>query len=130
MDATSGPNPMAAIFRLIQSNQAVRDELWNDPRGLISRVATEFPEEVKVQVFRDDSGQAYLQSSIALAPEDFQRSMRRMRRCPVAQISADELVADPSAALAPYGLRVPEDIVVTSDGEYLHFRVSLKEAAS
>jgi hypothetical protein len=50
-----------------------------------------------------------------------------MRNCPVAQMSAEELVADPVAALAPYGIRVPEDLIVLSDGDYLQLRVPLDE---
>ena len=42
-------------------------------------------------------------------------------------MSAEELVADPVAALAPYGIRVPEDLIVLSDGDYLQLRVPLDE---
>jgi len=124
----SGPNPMAAILRAIQSNQALREELWRDPRGLISRLATPFPEDVVVSVVRDDDGQAYFQSSIPVDPESFERSRARMRQCPIAKVSAKELVADPVASLAPYGIRVPEDVIVLSDGESIHMRIPLDES--
>ncbi|MFM9050669.1 MAG: hypothetical protein ACKOMX_11615 [Actinomycetota bacterium] len=127
MVSASAPNPMMAILRAIQSNEKLRDELWADPRGLISRLATRFPEEVLIDVFRDETGQAYMQASLSLTPEDYARSRARMRNCPVAQMSAEELVADPVGALAPYGIRVPEDVIVLSDGDYLHMRVPLDE---
>ncbi len=60
----SGPNPMAAILRAIQSNQALREELWRDP----------------------------------------------------------------VASLAPYGIRVPEYVLVLSDGESIHMRIPLDES--
>lgn len=127
MVSASAPNPMLAILRALQSHPNLRDELWADPRGLISRLATSFPEEVLIEVFRDDTGQAYMQTSLSLTPEDYARARARMRSCPVAQVSAEELVADPVTALAPYGIRVPEDVIVLSDGDYLHFRVPLDE---
>ncbi|MFM7599031.1 MAG: hypothetical protein ACKO70_11790 [Actinomycetota bacterium] len=80
-----------------------------------------------IDVFRDETGQAYMQASLSLTPEDYARSRARMRNCPVAQMSAEELVADPVGALAPYGIRVPEDVIVLSDGDYLHMRVPLDE---
>lgn len=127
MTAASGPNPMAAILRAIQSNQALREELWRDPRGLISRLATPFPDDVVVSVGRDDEGQAYFQSSIPLDPESFERSRARMRQCPIAKLSAQELVGDPVASLAPYGIRVPEDVIVLSDGKSIHMRIPLDD---
>ena len=127
MVSPSAPNPMLAILRAIQSHPSLRDELWADPRGLISRLATSFPKEVLIDVFRDETGQAYMQASLSLTPEDYVRAQARMRNCPVAQMSAEELVADPVAALAPYGIRVPEDLIVLSDGDYLQLRVPLDE---
>lgn len=128
MGTVPGPNPMAAILRAIQSNPALREELYRDPRGLITRLATRFPDEVDVRVVRDDDGHEYFQSSLSLDPENYARSRARMRRCPVAQMSAEELVADPVSALAPYGIRVPEDVIIDSDGRNLYMRVPLDES--
>lgn len=130
MQGPPAPNPMLAIFRALKSNHRLREELWTDPRGLISRLATPFPEEVLVRVFRDGDGRAYLETSLSLEPEDYQRSIARMRRCPLARMAADELVADPAGVLAPYGIRVPDDLVVLSEGDYVHFRVPLDEAGA
>ena len=62
--SSSGPNPMAAILRAIQSNRALREELWRDP----------------------------------------------------------------VASLAPYGIRVPEDVIVLCDGKSIHMRIPLDES--
>lgn len=38
--------------------------------------------------------------------------------------------ADPVAALVPYGIRVPEDVIVISDNHYLHLRIDLDESSA
>lgn len=118
---------MSAMLRLIQSNRNLREELWRDPRGLITRVATAFPEDVHVAVFRDDDGQAYFQASIPRDPEGARRTRARMQRCPVAQVKEADLVADPAGQLAPFGIRVPDEVDVTADDDYIHLRVPLEE---
>jgi hypothetical protein len=122
-----GPNPMTAMLRLIQSNQQLREELWRDPRGLITRVATAFPADVVVEVFRDSSGKAYFQASLPRDPEGAARTRQRMSRCPIARVKEADLVADPAGQLAPFGIRVPDDVEVTADDDYLRLRVPLHE---
>lgn len=118
---------MSAMLRLIQSNQALREELWRDPRGLITRVATAFPQDVDVSVFRDESGKAFFQASLPRDPEGAARTRQRMSRCPVAQVKEADLVADPALHLGPFGIRVPQDVDVTADADFIHLRVPLEE---
>lgn len=125
--AVSGPNPMSAMLKLIQSNQQLREELWRDPRGLITRVATAFPADVIVEVFRDASGKAFFQANLPRDPEGAARTRARMSRCPIARVKEADLVADPAGQLAPFGIRVPEDVEVTADEHYLRLRVPLDE---
>lgn len=125
--AVAGPNPMTAMLRLIQSNQHLREESWRDPRGLITRVATTFPEDVDVQVSLDPSGRAYCQASVPRDSEGAARTRQRMRRCPIAQVAEADLVADPAAELAPFGPRVPDDVDVSADDAFIYLRVLLRQ---
>jgi hypothetical protein len=120
------PNPMAALLRKLSSTPQLREELWADPRALITRLATPFPEDIAVRTFRDASGVAYFEAGLPKRPTRAPMPMR-MSRCPVAKISGAELAADPAAALAPYGIRVPEDIAIGEDDDYLYLRVPLEE---
>ena len=122
----AAPNPMAALLKKLNSAPQLREELWADPRALITRLATPFPEDIAVRTFRDDSGDAYFEAGLPKRPTGIPMPMR-MSRCPVAQISGAELAADPAAALAPYGIRVPEDIVIAEDDDYLYLRIPIEE---
>jgi hypothetical protein len=117
---------MAALLRRMTSTPQLREELWTDPRGLITRMATKFPEDISVRTFRDESGDAYFETGLPKRTTGVPMP-QRMRRCPVAQLSAAELAADPAAALAPFGIRVPEHLAVEEDDTYLYLRVPLAE---
>jgi hypothetical protein len=122
----AAPNPMAAMLRKMTSTPKLREELWADPRALITRVATPFPDDIAVRTFRDESGNAYFEAGLPKHPTSKPMPMR-MLRCPVAQVSGAELAADPAAALAPFGIRVPEDIAIAEDDDYIYLRVPLEE---
>lgn len=125
--APRAPNPMSAMLRIIQSNQHLREELWSDPRGLITRIATAFPQDVLVDVYRDEGGHAFFQASLPRDPEGARRTRQRMSRCPIARVKEADLVADPARHLAPMGIRVPEDVDVSADDDFIHLRVRLEE---
>ncbi len=120
------PNPMTAMLRKMTSTPQLREELWADPRALITRVATPFPDDIAVRTFRDESGNAYFEAGLPKRPTSIPMPMR-MSRCPVAQVSGAELAADPAAALAPFGIRVPEDIAIAEDDDYIYLRVLLED---
>lgn len=111
---------MANVLRHITSNPHLREELWRDPRGLITRIATPFPSEIGIVVEREADGQAYFKTTIPRDPSTSVSARQRMKTCPVANVSGDALVADPRAALEPFGIRVPEDVIVFSDPKLIH----------
>jgi hypothetical protein len=120
------PNPMAAMLRKMTSTPQLREELFADPRALITRVATPFPDDIAVRTFRDESGNAFFEAGLPKRTTRAPMPMR-MLRCPVAQVSGAELAADPAAALEPFGIRVPEDIAIAEDDDYIYLRVPLEE---
>lgn len=117
---------MAAVLHMIQSSQAVREELWRDPRALIARTATDFPEDVIVSVARAADGRAYFQAALPRDPDGAKRLRQRMRNCPITKVAEADLVTDPGAELSVFGIKVPEDVEILSDAEFITLRVWLK----
>jgi hypothetical protein len=124
-----GPNPMARIAQAMKSSPALREAMWRDPRAVIESLTTAPPADVRFDLQRREDGRAYFTSSIPKARSE-SRHLQQMKSCPVAQISGEELMADPVGSLGRFGIRVPEDVDVTWDEApdgYLHFTVVLDE---
>lgn len=125
----SGPNPLTKLALAMKSSPSLREAMWRDPRAVIESISKGTPADVRFDLQRREDGRAYFTSSIPKARAQ-RHQMAQMKTCPVAQISGDELMADPAAALGRFGIRVPEDVEVTWDEApdgYLHFTMILDE---
>jgi hypothetical protein len=125
----SGGNPMLKIAQALRSSPALQDLLWQDPRAAIEQLTTKIPQDIGFDIRRGEDGIAYFTSSIPKLRLG-EHAHQSMRTCPVAQLSGQELMADPVAALGRFGIRVPEDVQVTADEEpdgFVHFTMVLEE---
>ena len=88
------------------------------------------PEEIKMSIIEHDDNYVKFKASIPIKPlSEYDRHGRkvvdrRLKKCPVMNISEGEMINDPIAKLEEFGIRVPEDIeIVTDDGPngYIHY---------
>lgn len=118
-------NPMAALLHAAAVNPDLYDALRDDPRSFIERFAIGVPDSIQFRC-QDDGRHLTLIASVPRTEQGTQAMQQRMRRCPLAGITGDELAADPVAVLQSVGLRVPEDVGVEVDvhrGGFIHFTV-------
>lgn len=116
---------MAALLKTAAVNPDLYELLRSDPRAFIERFAIGVPDSIQFRC-NDDGRHLTLIASVPRTEQGTRATQQRMRRCPLAGITGDELAADPVGVLRSVGVRVPEDVGVEVDAHrsgFIHFTV-------
>ena len=119
----------------LNSTPERRQQFLDNPRQAMEEIVG-VPSDIPIRV-EITGDQIWFQASIPKLPDAtdgstsllaMRQSNERINRCPVLRVSGREFIANHVQILAEYGIRVPEDVIVTIDPNpkgYLHFRVRL-----
>ena len=88
------------------------------------------PEEINMSIIEHGNHHVKFKASIPIKPlSDYDRQGRRildrrLKKCPVINISGEEMINNPILKLKELGIRVPEDIEIVIDEDpngYIHY---------